>query len=359
MKKILFLVRYDQNGPSSRVRCFQYLDYFKKHSLHELHFEIQALFSEEYIQRLYHDQKKPFWTMFKGYCKRLLFLLTALDQYDFVWIEKELFPYCPARIERWLLRKKKFALDYDDAIFHNYDLHCFHWVRTLFGKKIATLMHQSSIVYSGNAYLAQYASAAQAPEIVLLPTVVDLEKYVVAPVEAEKEVPVIGWIGSPATQKNLFLLAGVFSQLQKIRPFKLVLIGAHPEFSMSACDYEIWPWTEETEVALLQKIDIGIMPLIDEPFERGKCGYKLIQYMACCKPVVASPVGVNCELIESDVNGFLAENPQAWLDPLLRLLENPLLRKTLGDAGRKKVEAQYCLQHTAPLFFSTLKKSMR
>ena len=115
------------------------------------------------------------------------------------------------------------------------------------------------------------------------------------------------------------------------------------------------PWTEQTEVASVASFDIGIMPLVDESFERGKCGYKLIQYMACGLPVVASPVGVNRQIVEHGVNGFLAETPAQWEQALHTLLADAGLRQRMGSAGRRKVEAQYCLQVTGPKLASLLK----
>jgi glycosyltransferase involved in cell wall biosynthesis len=107
-------------------------------------------------------------------------------------------------------------------------------------------------------------------------------------------------------------------------------------------------WTEDTEVASIASLDIGIMPLVDGPFERGKCGYKLIQYMACGLPVVASPVGVNCQIVEHGVNGLLAETPEQWAQALRTLLADPDLRHRMGQAGRQKVEQHYCIQVTGP-----------
>jgi glycosyltransferase involved in cell wall biosynthesis len=113
-------------------------------------------------------------------------------------------------------------------------------------------------------------------------------------------------------------------------------------------DVERFEWTEASEVPLIQECDIGIMPLIDSPWERGKCGYKLIQYMACAKPVVASPVGVNQRIVEHGVNGWLARSTQDWTQAFTTLLSDPDLRMRMGKAGRDKVERDYTLQANAP-----------
>ena len=111
---------------------------------------------------------------------------------------------------------------------------------------------------------------------------------------------------------------------------------------------KILPWAEETEVNLIQDMDIGVMPLPDTHWTRGKCGYKLIQYMACGLPAIASPVGVNCDIVADGVNGFLAENDDEWRTEIKKLLDDPDLRHRMGTAGRKKVEEQYSLQVWGP-----------
>lgn len=118
-------------------------------------------------------------------------------------------------------------------------------------------------------------------------------------------------------------------------------------------------WSEDTEVSAIQQFDAGIMPLPDAPWERGKCGYKLIQYMACRLPVVASPVGVNREIVEDGVNGFLAATPDEWVIALKQLRDHEELRQSMGMAGRKKVEAEYNIQVTAPKLGELLRSAAK
>ena len=147
-------------------------------------------------------------------------------------------------------------------------------------------------------------------------------------------------------------LAPLFEQLRRQGKGRFTAIGIDAqllELPMASV-----PWSEDTEVASLQTLDVGIMPLLDGPFERGKCGYKLIQYMACGLPVVASPVGVNRQIVEHGVNGFLAETPAQWADALQTLLADPGATQRMGQAGRRKVESQYCTQVTGPKLASLL-----
>jgi len=136
-------------------------------------------------------------------------------------------------------------------------------------------------------------------------------------------------------------------QLSVLFPLRLRAIGGG-SVRLPGVEVESLPWSEVEEVSLLQGCDIGVMPLPDTPWERGKCGFKLIQYMACRKPVVASPVGVNREIVVDGANGFLASTSKEWVDALLRLKADPELRRSMGAKGRRIVEERYCLQMTAP-----------
>ena len=131
----------------------------------------------------------------------------------------------------------------------------------------------------------------------------------------------------------------------------LSLVGSG-HVALGELPVKIIPWSKETEVADIQDFDVGIMPLPDSPWERGKCGYKLIQYMACGKPVIASPVGANIAIVEHGVNGFLTKSADEWLEALTVLRDDPDLSKKMGKEGRKIVEKRYCLQVTAPRLLS-------
>lgn len=251
-------------------------------------------------------------------------------------------------------RRVPFVLDYDDAVFHQYDQHTCRWVRGSLGLKHVKLMRQASLVVAGNDYLAEYGRAAGARAVAVLPTVVDLTRYPVREISRTAGLlPNVGWIGQRATAAFLQPLKSVFQQLaaEKMAQFSAVGIDAAAfDLPMSS-----EAWSESTEVASIENFDIGIMPLFDEPFERGKCGYKLIQYMACSLPVVASPVGVNASIVEHGVNGFLANTSEEWALALRTLAADPVLRHRMGQAGRAKVERAYCLQVAAPRLVELLR----
>ena len=136
-------------------------------------------------------------------------------------------------------------------------------------------------------------------------------------------------------------------------PFILRVIGG--QIIMPGVNVETIDWAEDSEVASIASAHVGVMPLSDSLWERGKCGYKLIQYMACSLPVVASPIGVNTEIVQEGINGFLANDSTTWINTLEQLLTQPERAIKMGQAGRKRVESEYCLQVTAP----KLEKLMR
>jgi len=272
--------------------------------------------------------------------------LQKLDNVDLIWLEKEAFPYVPYWIERLVFPKNiPVVADYDDAIFHNYDLSESTLLRWILGRKIEKIMAAASTVVCGNDYLGNHARQAGARHVEILPSVLDVTRYKTG-LNKKRDIPVIGWIGSPSTQKYLLEIKNVLQRVCEIGPARLILVGAMPDILevFSEIQVEVINWEEETEAGLVSGFDIGIMPLSDNPWERGKCGYKLLQYMACGLPSVASPVGVNCHIIENNVNGYLAKTEQEWETSLLKLIHSSDLRRQLGIAGRLKVETEYSLQ---------------
>ena len=351
--KILALTRYDRQGGSSRLRTIQYIPIWQASGIEV---DFQPLLNKDYIIALY--EKRPIKKLYiiNAYLKRIKKLLQA-KKYNLLWIEKELFPWWPAIAEKILFRLKiPYVVDYDDAVFHYYDMHRKSFIRLMLGKKIDQVM-RNAVVVAGNEYLANRARIAGAQEVVIIPTVIDLERYSQVAPEHEESLS-IGWIGNASTFKHLQLVADVLGPVLRHYNAKLLLVGAKRE-GFSDLPVEWIDWNEDTEVQSIQRMSIGIMPLCDLPFEQGKCGYKLIQYMACAKPVVASPVGVNSQIVEDGVNGFLANTQEQWHDALSRLLADASLRRTMGRQGRLLVEQKYCLQVTAPLLVNLLRKSAR
>lgn len=335
--KILFLTRYDSLGASSRVRFFQYFPWLESH---EIKINVSPLFSNKYLTRLY-AQKPAVLSVVSGYINRLVVLMQAA-KYDLVVIEKELFPYFPPIVELFLsFLKIPFLADYDDAIHHQYDQSHSLLVRLSLGSKIKTIMRVSTTVMVGNSYLEEYAKSAGAKNVIQIPSVVDCTKYYPSTSRSEL-VPIVGWIGTPKTSHYLDQLIPVFENLTLRHHVRFVAVGARAE-DFSGTAVEVWPWIETFEVAFIQQFDIGIMPLLDTPWDRGKCGYKLIQYMACAIPVVASPVGANNFIVKHGHNGFLSDS-SSWYYYLSLLLNDPSLRQKMGLQARQDARLKFSIE---------------
>lgn len=353
--RVATLTRYARKGASSRLRCLLYMPDLERQGLVP---KALPLFDDAYLNRLYSGQSTMGPTL-SALARRLADLRRA-GSADLLWIEKELLPWLPWFVEAALLpRGIPYAVDFDDAVFHRYDLHRSRLVRRLLGRKLDHLMAGAALVTAGNGYLADRARRAGAPRVEVVPTVVDTEVYLPVARSGPDSPAVVGWIGSPSTWAE-FMLPMLPRLLDAVATAdgSLLVVGAdagggtHPRLVRSN-------WTEDTEVDLIRRMDIGIMPLTDTPWSRGKCGYKLIQYMACGLPVVASPVGVNREIVEHGVNGFLAEGPREWAEALRLLMDDPVLRRKMGDAGRSRVERDYSLQVWGPRLAEMLQDAAR
>lgn len=351
--KMLLLSRYGSLGASSRLRMVQYLPYLQSAGLVVT---VSPLLDDGYIKGLYADNI-PKLSVFKAYCQRITCLL-KVSSFDVIWVEKEMLPWLPSWVELGLLPSNKpLIVDYDDAVFHRYDQHKLSVVRGLLGDKIDRVMQRANLVIAGNQYLADRAKLAGARHIAILPTVVDITRYQVS-LPVQHETTIIGWIGSPATTHFLVDIAPALLEIVSKKQVQIIAVGANPA-QLAGLPIIVVPWTEDTEVANIQRFDIGIMPLSNRLFERGKCGYKLIQYMACGKPVIASPVGVNVHIVQHGVDGFLATSSTEWLQALTQLIDDAVLRKRMGDKGRHKVEAEYSLQGSADTLVKLIQSTVR
>lgn len=351
--KILLLTRYNERGASSRLRFFQYIPYLENNNFLVTP---STFFDEKYIKSFHTNNKRPIFTIIKSYIKRFLIFLT-IYKYDLIWIEKEIFPFFPAWFEKILrLIRKPYVVDYDDAIFHDYDLSKNYLVKKLLGNKINLVMKYANCVIVGNEYLASYAKSAGAKSIKIVPTVLDPWRYNINKKKDLNKPLIIGWIGSRSTQKYLVSIYDALVTVCNSHRARLLLVGATSEIVTELPDMkiDIVPWSEDNEANLIQQMDIGIMPLIDGPWEKGKCGYKLIQYMACSVPVIASPVGINVDIVQKSDAGLLADNITTWQNSLIQLLDSPEDRLKYGLAGKKAVEILYSSKIQAPVMKNIL-----
>ena len=348
--KILYFPKYTRKGASSRLRSYQYFPYLEAQGIE---ITVSPLFSDQYLENLYAHKSTIKWTL-KAYIRRI-FVLTKVLKYDKIVIEKELFPYLPACGELLLkLFRIKYIVDYDDAIFHNYDQNPNPVIRFFLKRKIDKVMKYSYTVIAGNDYLANRAKKAKAKNIQIIPTAIDVGRYRVKKHEVREQV-VIGWIGSQSTFKYLLLVKDVLQRLIKEYNILIHIVGTKESLGLGENEIHI-EWSEETEVASILNFDIGIMPLSYTLWEQGKCAYKLIQYMGCGLPVVASPVGMNNEVVRDGYSGFFANSYEEWFNCLESYILNADLREIHGRLGRKIVTEKYCLEITCPKTFSIFEK---
>jgi len=340
---VLALTRYARSGASSRLRFEQYVP-----GLASLGIQVAVapLLDEAFLDRRYSGGRADVLAVARAYASRASRRLSR-DRWDLVWLEKEAFPWLPDFVERGLVRKDApFVVDFDDAWFHRYDLHRSRLVRRALGGKLDAVMRRASVVCAGNAYIADRAFRAGASRVELVPTVVDLKRYVAAPPRPPGPFTV-GWIGTPLTAGYLDTIASALREVARVRPMRLCAIGAAP-FRLEGVEVATPPWSEDSEAAMIAGFDVGVMPLPDSPWERGKCGYKLIQYMASGKPVIASPVGVNSILVRDGENGFLANDSVSWANALTAVYDDPARRASMGAAGRRLVAESYDLSMQLP-----------
>lgn len=351
--QMLALTRYENLGASSRLRSAQFLPHFSKMSICV---QRHALFDDASLLYRYSTGRQySLLTVFKCYLERIKVLMYC-NIFDVLWIEKEALPWMPFSIEWALLRNVPFILDFDDAIFHNYDLNSNRLLRILFGSRINRLMAKAKLVTVGNDYLAERARRAGATWVEVIPTVVNMEHYDNCVTE-QIEAPLrIVWIGSPTSVQYLLELAPALKKLFAIHPFVLRVIGGG-QIEIAGLQLECVEWSEHTEVSHLKECHVGIMPLRDTLWERGKCAYKLIQYMASGLPTVASAVGANREVVIDGKTGFLVSTEDQWVEQLVRLLGDSYLRHDMGRAGHLRASENYSLQVIAPRLANLLKKA--
>ena len=241
-----------------------------------------------------------------------------------------------------------------DAWFHRYEN---HWLSPLLDHKIDAVMRVAHTVVAGNDYLARRARQAGARHVEIVPTVIDVERYRDLSAAPPSEVTTIGWIGIPLNAHYLNMIAPALRAVAGDIGIKLQVIGAPVPPEVGNVPSESFPWSEDSEIARVAAFDIGIMPLHDTPWERGKCAYKLLQVMAAGKPVIASPVGANVQVVRHGVNGFLANTTEEWVDALRRLATDRALRQRMGAEARRTVEDQYSTALAAPRLAAILKNA--
>lgn len=326
--QIAFLVpRLDKPSTKFRVRCY-----------------LPRLQRAGVAARVYPLSKRPLsrWSAF-----------FALARYDLVVVQKKLFSPWELQVVR--RRARRLVYDFDDAVMYRQGEQVDRESpseRRRFGRMVESCDWN----LAGNAYLADHARRFS-NLVSIQPTPVDTDYYVPRCGHEAKARVIVGWLGSASTVGYLKPLVEVFAALVAERPHVEIKIVSDSVRDLTELKSRHKLWKEEEEVSDLQSFAIGIMPLPDDPWTRGKCGFKLLQYQAAGLPIVCSPVGVNREIVSDGVNGFHASSAQEWAEKLRCLVDSAELRRRMGEAGRERAVTRYSLDVLWPLLFSTLQRA--
>ena len=343
-----------EEAPSQRFRFEQYLTILKENQ-----FKITLLpfLNQSGWKLLYSTSHlKKNLQLIKSFLSRpfgCLKLFTA----EFVFIHREIAPIGPPVFE-WIIAKilkKKIIYDFDDAIWFTDKKNESLIEQTIrWRRKVSSISKWSHKVSCGNEYLRQYAALYNSNAI-LNPTTIDtgnLHNPSLYQIQKDRTRIIIGWTGSHSTLKYLYMLQDVLRQIQKkfIQVDILVIADEKPAMNLDRIKYK--PWSRENEIKDLMLADIGIMPLPDNEWAKGKCGFKALQYMALEIPTIISPIGVNKEIIQHELNGFLCSTDEEWLVALEKLIRDATLRKQIGKAGKQTVISRYSVSSNSANFLS-------
>lgn len=340
MKKVLILCLHRPNrSPSQRFRFEQYLDYLSEH---RYDFDFSYLLNEK-DDKLYYQPGKYLQKaviVLKSIFKRFKNILHS-GKYDLIFIQREAFMLGTAFFEKAISKKSPMIFDFDDAIWvHNVSKGNKHLSFLKNTTKTNKITQAASMVFAGNQFLADYASKFN-KNVVIVPATVDTEVYKKKQTTNDDRI-CIGWSGSITTIEHF---ATAIPPLKKIKElygskvyFKIIGDG---NYYCQELETQGDPWNLATEVRDIAEIDIGIMPLPDTEWAKGKCGLKGLQYMSMGIPTLMTPVGVNTKIIKNGINGFLPYTEQEWVDYLSMLIKDKNLRLNIGEAARTTVEEEY------------------
>jgi glycosyltransferase involved in cell wall biosynthesis len=333
---MLCLTKYTAKGPSSRYRLLQFQPHLEAAGIEV---DIRPLHDDDYLDRRFSGRRASRTYLLRKMLARLAVLTTA-RRYDIVFIQKEIFPWVPGVVEAALEAVRvPMVVDFDDAIFLLYRNH--RWL----ARKIDRVIARCDLVLAGNRYLADYARRFN-QHTILFPTVVDTSRFTPADRDVP-DTPVVGWIGSPETVGYLRDIAPTLDELRERADFELLVVGAENPGTQRV-SWRSHAWSEADEADDLRAMDVGIMPLPDGDWSRGKCSLKLLQYMSTGIPTVSSPRGSAPDIVTDGVDGMLAETPHEWRARLETLFTSADLRATMGRSARARVEDAFSLSRHGP-----------
>ena len=345
--KILTLTPYPLAGPSSRYRTYQYQAPLAARGIH---LDIRPFLTPEaYRLRMNGSPRHPLalGRVAVACAERLWQARVARSRYDLILVHRQAGPFAHDHFNRLVLGAGlPIVFDMDDAVFAEYP--------------IDSLLRGSVAATVGNAYLAEYVRrTSPATVVTVVPTVVDTDKYQPAP--RPPGPPVVGWIGTSSTFTRYLTpyLPGIVRVCREHGAQFRVIASPDVQARAEATGARFVPWSLDTELRELQAFDIGLMPLVDDQFVRGKCAFKLIEYGAVGRPSVGSDIGANREVIRPGVTGCLAHSPQQFESQLAELLRLPDLGLSLGAAARQVIEARFSLASQIDVMERVLRAAAR
>ena len=353
MLKVACLVPHPVASPSSRIRVAQYAPLLRSWGI-EL--EVAPFFDDGSFSRLYEaGAGRRAADASAGFLRRLRQIRRARDA-DAILIHREVAPFASGPFVRALANGPPVLFDLDDAVFlpaHGGNP-LLRLVRRPEAETVA-LVRLAKLCLAGNAYLAEFVRRAGG-RAVHLPTTVDTEVFraPTAPRAAGDAVR-ISWVGTHSTQGYLDMLAPALAALASEVQVEITIVSNRPPQSLAGLPVRGVRWSLDAELSYFQEADVGLYPLPDDAWTRGKCGGKAVQYLACEVPVIASPVGVLTDLVRDGVTGFLAADGDAWLTALRMLSGDASLRRRMGAAGRALVEERYSLRKGAEVLAAAIR----
>jgi len=349
-KKLLFITPNPIQSASERYRLYQFLPYLERagYACTVRPFATRALHRAIQAERL---APKLLYTPF-CYVRRMLHL-AEISQCDVVMVHRGIFPFPWPALEKMVIRRHaKVIFDFDDAIHighRNTAATKYPWIYKLkYGPGVNEMLRECAHVIAGNRTLAEHALQFNS-HVSIIPTVVDLDQYAYRPSCPSSDVLTIGWMGSRSTSPYLLGIEPALRRLSEAHPGKIRFrLYGHSRRPLNLPNCESLPFSLTSEIEDLRTFDIGIMPMPDNDWTRGKCAFKAIQYMALGIPTVTSPVGMATELVQNNANGLWARTPEDWFEALDRLVTDAELRRRFAEEGHTTVEARYSLQTWGP-----------
>ena len=349
MPKILFIGAHrPDRSPSQRFRIEQFLPYLEQNGYE---YDYSWLLGEKDDKVFYSPGNlfRKFFIFSKSVVKRLGDVIRA-GNYDIIFVQREAFMTGSVFFEKLFSKSSRLVFDFDDAIWRldisdaNKKL---GWLKK--PQKTSEIIAYSDLIIAGNDYLADYARQFN-QSVKVIQTVIDTDKYRKVAVEKD-DVITIGWTGSITTIKHLGIAVPVLKRIREKYGDKVrFVVSGDEQYVNEELGIKGTAWSSEKENEIVSHFDIGIMPLPDDEWSKGKCGLKGLQCMALEVPVVMSPVGVNNTIVRDGENGFLAASEDEWYEKIVKLIEDKNLRERLGKSGRKTVEENYSVNRwKAPL----------